>query len=99
MTNANTIQASKKLRKRWPCQKFRVSDEDSGTATVATSLASFHCSSNSASFVHETFSATDPQISQVLQSKRFSKIIIMTQSIITVYITKWAKLWKVMHKP
>lgn len=71
MTKANTIQASKKLRNRWPCQKFRVSDvvvvvPPGAAAADMASLASFHCSISSASFAPATFCAIDPQISHVL---------------------------------
>lgn len=77
ITNAKTIQASKKLRKRWPCQKFRVSVGATGAAAVAVSAAaafvSFHCSINSASFTPTTFLAIDPHISQVLQFRIFKE--------------------------
>ena len=69
MTKAKTIQPSKKLRNRCPCQKLRVSDKGADVEAVAASFASFHCSSNSTSFGPATLRATDPQISQVLQFK------------------------------
>lgn len=59
MTNANTMQASKKLRNRRPCQKFRV-------WTAAESLVPFHDSVGSDSATPTTFCARDPHISQVL---------------------------------
>lgn len=69
MTKAKTIQARRKFRNLWPCQKFRISVGRAGAAAVATSVVSFHCSINSASFAPETFRATDPHISQILQSE------------------------------
>lgn len=69
MTKAKTIQPSKKLRNRWPCQKLRVSEEGTDVEAVAASFASFHCSSNSTSFGPATLRAIDPHISQVLQFK------------------------------
>lgn len=69
ITKANTIQASKKFKNRWPCQKFRVSDgctDAADEAAVAASFASFHCSIISASLAPATLRAMDPQISQVL---------------------------------
>lgn len=69
ITNAKTIHASKKLRNRWPCQKFRDS-EGVGTATApAASSASFHCSVRSASVAPATLRAIDPQISHILHNK------------------------------
>ena len=53
----------------WFCQKFRVSVVTTGAAAIAVStasLASFHCSINSASFTPTTFLAIYPHISQVL---------------------------------
>jgi len=38
MTNAKTIQASKKLRKRWPCQNLRGSVEGAGVDDVAVAV-------------------------------------------------------------
>lgn len=71
ITKAKTIQASKKLRNRWPCQKFRVSVAvvvpPWAVAVDMASLASFHCSISSASFAPATFVAIDPQISHVLR--------------------------------
>ncbi len=79
MTKAKTIQASRKFRNRWPCQKFRVSAGCTGAAAAAAaaaSFASFHCSINSVSFAPATLCATDPQISQVLQLYTGKKISI-----------------------
>lgn len=76
MTNANTIQANKKFRNRWPCQKFRDWDEGKdvvAAAAAAASLISFHDSVSSASGTPDTFCATDPQISQVLHIRTRSK--------------------------
>jgi len=52
MTNAKTIHASKKLRKRWPCQNLRGSVEGAGVESVAVEalLLSLTCSVES-SFV------------------------------------------------
>ena len=64
MTNANTMQARRKLRNRWPCQNLR------GSAAVAWAAAvlldSFHCSMKSASLKPATLHAVEPQISQIL---------------------------------
>lgn len=71
MTKAKTIQANKKFRNLWPCQKFRVSAGWTGAAAgvvVAVSFDSFHCSITSTSLTPETLTAVDPQISQVLHS-------------------------------
>nr|GME13546.1 conserved hypothetical protein [Ipomoea batatas] len=69
MTKAKTMQASKKLRNRWPCQKLRASAGGVGAVSVVTAavLPSLHCSAGSASLIPTTLCATDPQISQVLQ--------------------------------
>ena len=73
MTKAKTMQASKKFRNLWPCQKFRASVGCGGTMTAAAVVAvvpsfdSLHCSVESASQVLVTLCAIDPQISQVLQ--------------------------------
>lgn len=84
MTKANTMQASRKFRKRWPCQKLRVSAPDTVVetaagagavavaVTVALLLVSFECSVNSISLALKTFRAVELQISQVL--KKFSKL-------------------------
>lgn len=54
ITNAKTMQASKKLRKRWPCQNLRGSVEGAGVESVAAAvvalLPSLTCSVES-SFV------------------------------------------------
>ena len=50
MTNAKTIQASRKFRKRWPCQNLRGSAEGAGVESVAAVialLASLKCSVDS----------------------------------------------------
>ena len=64
MTNANTMQARRKLRNRCPCQNLR------GSAAVAWAAAvlldSFHCSMKSASLKPATLHAVEPQISQIL---------------------------------
>lgn len=75
MTKANTIQASRKFMKRWPCQKLRDSAPDTvvdtaagaGVATVALLLVSVECSVNSISFAPKTLRAVELQISQVLK--------------------------------
>ncbi|MFS7958067.1 hypothetical protein Hanom_Chr07g00673841 [Helianthus anomalus] len=72
MTKAKTIQASKKLRNRWPCQKLRLSDvavvvPPGAAADDMASLASFHCSISSPSCTPATLCAIDPQISHVLR--------------------------------
>lgn len=72
MTKAKTIQASKKFRKWWPCQKFRVSAgrTEGAAATMvvdnAVSLPWFHSESISGSLTPTTFIAVDPHISQFL---------------------------------
>lgn len=68
ITKAKTIQASRKFRNRWPCQKFRVSAWWIGTvdAVGVASFDSVHCSIGSASFAPATLLAVVPQISQVL---------------------------------
>lgn len=67
ITKAKTIQARRKFRNLWPCQKFRISGGRTVAVAAATSDVSFHCSINSASLAPETFRATDPHISQILQ--------------------------------
>jgi hypothetical protein len=68
MTKAKTMQASKKLRKRWPCQNRRTSfvGTATGALVVLLLLASFQFSMNSVSPVPITFRAVDPHISHVL---------------------------------
>lgn len=68
MTKAKTMQASRKLRKRWPCQNRRASFVGTATGAVVELLllASFQCSMNSTSPVPITFRAVDPHISHVL---------------------------------
>lgn len=79
MTNANTIQASKKFRNRWPFQKFLDSKMGArlvavAVATTATSFVSFHSSTNSAPFTPTTtFCAIDPHISQILHVSNHSQ--------------------------
>lgn len=78
ITNANTIQASRKFRKRWPCQKLRISEwcADAGTAATATVLlVSFDCSVTSISFIPTTLRAMEWQISQVLIDIKLSTTI------------------------
>ncbi|KAF5747598.1 hypothetical protein HS088_TW05G00323 [Tripterygium wilfordii] len=77
MTNANTIHASRKFKKRWPCQKLRdsVCGTDAETAVavaVAVAVAlldSFNCSIDALSLPNVTFRAIEWQISQVLAKK------------------------------
>lgn len=72
-TNANTMQASKKFRKRWPCQKLCVSVTVAGAKTVTGAVAllvSFECCVNSMSFDPKTLRATELQISQVLKQSQ-----------------------------
>ena len=72
-TNANTMQASRKFRKRWPCQKLRVSATVAGAKTVTAAVAllvSFECTVDSMSFDPKTLRATELQISQVLKQNR-----------------------------
>lgn len=65
-TKASTKHATRNLSKRCPCQKLRVSD--GGTAGGAVEvLASLHCSMGSVSLTPTTFSAVEPQISQILE--------------------------------
>lgn len=62
MTNANTTQASRKFRKRWPRQKLGVSKWDADAATAATAVAllvSFDCSFVSVSFTPTTLRAME----------------------------------------
>lgn len=55
MTKAKTMQASKKFRNLWPCQKFRASVECGGITMAAVAVAvvasfgSLRCSVESAS--------------------------------------------------
>lgn len=68
-TNANTIQARRKFRKRWPCQKLRDSEAevDAEIAAIVDALFdSFVCSASSISLAPATFCAIDWQISHVL---------------------------------
>ena len=62
MTNANTIQASRKFRNRWPCQNLLVSDEGAGAeivdAAAVTLLVSLKVSVVS-SFAEYTFRAIE----------------------------------------
>lgn len=68
MTKAKTIQARRKFKKRWPCQKLRISVGGAAAAAAAeVLLVSFHWSMNSVSFTPTTLRAVDPQISQVLK--------------------------------
>lgn len=75
ITNAKTMQASMKLRNRWPCQKrwFSTCGVGLDAATAAAAFASLHSSIDSASFTQTTLLAIDPQISQILQTKRFRR--------------------------
>lgn len=78
-TKANTIQARRKLRNRWPCQKFRdsVDDIEVETAAVAEALlASVDCSVNSISLPPTTLRAIEWQISHVLD--KFVEWLIIT---------------------
>lgn len=65
ITNANTMQARRKLRNRCPCQNLRVSVDAAWAAAVL--LDSFHCSMKSASQKPATLHAVEPQISQILR--------------------------------
>jgi hypothetical protein len=65
MTNANTMQARRKLRNRCPCQNLRGSVAVAWAAAVL--LDSFHCSMKSASLKPATLHAVEPQISQILR--------------------------------
>lgn len=61
-TNANTIQARRKFRKRWPCQKLRDSDVGiDATAEIAEALLDSlaFCSANSISLAPATLRAMD----------------------------------------
>lgn len=74
MTNANTMQASSKFKKRWPCQKFRVSEGNVGVAGMADgaggmSISLVGCSADSTSLTPAMFRAMELQISQVLESQ------------------------------
>lgn len=69
MTNANTMQASRKLRKRWPCQMLRVSPWPIAAEIEDVALAlftSFESSAVSISVAPATLRAIELQISQVL---------------------------------
>ena len=62
MTNANTMQARRKLRKRWPCQKLRESVWGVGPENAAVAvelLVSFDCSVDSISFTPITLRAIE----------------------------------------
>ena len=65
ITNANTMQARRKLRNRCPCQNLRGSLAVAWAAAVL--LDSFHCSMKSASQKPATLHAVEPQISQILR--------------------------------
>jgi hypothetical protein len=65
ITNANTMQARRKLRNRCPCQNLRGSVAVAWAATVP--LDSFHCSMKSISLKPATLHAVEPQISQILR--------------------------------
>lgn len=71
-TNANTTQASRKFRNRWPCQKLRVSAMGTGAtaAAVVASLASFECSVDSISIDPKTLRAIEWHISHVLKQNQ-----------------------------
>lgn len=72
MTKANTIQARRKFKKRWPVKQLRVSvAEGAGTedAADATRLPSLATCAASMSLGPRTFRATELQISQVLQQQ------------------------------
>lgn len=77
ITKAKTIQASRKFKKRWPCQKFRVSAGGEGPVggTTEVSFASLHCSVIPTSTAPATLCAIDPQISQVLLIVRVKKVV------------------------
>jgi hypothetical protein len=56
------MQASRKFRNRWPCQKLRDSDTGTCAKTVAAAVAlfvSFECSVDSMSFDPKTLCATE----------------------------------------
>lgn len=68
--NANTTQASRKFRKRWPFQKLRVSPWRAGAETediAVPLLVSLDCSIDSKSVAPATLRAIELQISQVLK--------------------------------
>uniref|UniRef100_A0A0A8XSP3 Uncharacterized protein n=1 Tax=Arundo donax TaxID=35708 RepID=A0A0A8XSP3_ARUDO len=64
MTKANTMQASRKLRNRCPCQNLRVSA--GGPCTTATLSVSLHWSLNCGSPKTTTLLAVELHISQIL---------------------------------
>lgn len=71
MTNANTMQASKKFRKRCPCQKFLVDSAGDGegndAVTTVDALGALGCCISSSSVTTFTFSAVELHISQILK--------------------------------
>lgn len=72
MTKANTIEANKKFRNRWLCQKLRVPNVAIvSPGTVAPDgvepLGSVHWFVSSASFAPPMFRAIDPHISHILE--------------------------------
>ena len=72
MTNANTIQAKRKFKNRWPFKQVRASeaaDIGADAALVATALDSFVCCADSTSFGPMTLRARELQISQVLEKE------------------------------
>jgi hypothetical protein len=71
ITNANTMQARRKLRNRCPCQNLRGSVDVAWAAAVL--LDSFHCSMKSASQKPATLHAVEPQISQILRQWKNKK--------------------------
>lgn len=87
MTNANTIQAKRKFKNRWPFKQVRVSEvaDDTGAdaAFVANALDSFVCCADSTSFGPTTLRAIEQHISQVLskQLQMFKKSQNITSSI------------------
>ena len=77
ITNANTMQASRKFRKRCPCHMLRWSPwgVEAETAAIAVALlASLDCSIDSISVAPATLRATEWQISHILK-KTLSRLI------------------------
>lgn len=70
MTKANTIQAKRKFKNRWPFKQVRLSEEEdtcAGAALVAKSFISLVCCADSMSVGPTTLRAIELHISQVLE--------------------------------
>jgi len=73
MTNANTMQARRKLRNLCPCQNLRASA--GGACTVDTLFVSLHWSLNSGSPKTTTLLAVEVHISHILRKEETIQFI------------------------